>query len=128
MPDRSLQSQAAAAADHASACQALAVQVQPGCSRASSHSLTSVSSITEMLRCLACAGVDKTLRMAVNMMTKSLLQYLELVVAEPDFAEMWARMLQVLQVGSGQSGQACLQHPLPLRSSCVATPMHAARL
>ena len=37
--------------------------------------------------------------MAVNMMTKSLLQYLELVVAEPDFAEMWARMLQVLQVG-----------------------------
>lgn len=80
------------------------MQVQPGFSRALLQSLTSVSSTTEMHWCLACAGVDKTLRMAVNMMTKSLLQYLELVVAEPDFAEMWARMLQVLQVGPHRAG------------------------
>lgn len=44
------------------------------------------------------AGVDKSLRISVNMVTKTLLQYLMLLVPDPDFPELWARILQVLQV------------------------------
>ncbi|DBA68573.1 TPA: hypothetical protein ACH3X2_013515 [Trebouxia sp. C0005] len=42
-------------------------------------------------------GVDKSLRISVNMVTKTLLQYLMLLVPDPDFPELWARILQVLQ-------------------------------
>lgn len=34
------------------------------------------------------------------MVTKALLQYLMLLTADPDFSELWARILQVLQVTS----------------------------
>ena len=44
------------------------------------------------------AGVDKSLRISVNMVTKALLQYLMLLAPDPDFPELWARILQVLQV------------------------------
>ncbi len=44
------------------------------------------------------AGVDKSLRISVNMVTKTLLQYLMLLAPDPDFPELWARILQVLQV------------------------------
>ena len=48
---------------------------------------------------MACgAGVDKSLRISVNMVTKTLLQYLMLLAPDPDFPELWARILQVLQV------------------------------
>ena len=47
---------------------------------------------------MAGAGADKTLRIAVNMVTKALLQYLMLLTADPEFSELWARILQVLQV------------------------------
>ena len=43
-------------------------------------------------------GVDKSLRISVNMVTKTLLQYLMLLAPDPDFPELWARILQVLQV------------------------------
>ena len=46
----------------------------------------------------ATAGVDKSLRISVNMVTKALLQYLMLLAPDPDFPELWARILQVLQV------------------------------
>ena len=52
------------------------------------------------------AGVDRSLRISVNMVTKALLQYLMLLAPDPDFPELWARILQVLQVR--------FQHP----SSC----------
>ncbi|KAL0041048.1 hypothetical protein WJX77_003321 [Trebouxia sp. C0004] len=42
-------------------------------------------------------GVDKSLRISVNMVTKTLLQYLMLLAPDPDFPELWARILQVLQ-------------------------------
>ena len=53
------------------------------------------------------AGVDRSLRISVNMVTKALLQYLMLLAPDPDFPELWARILQVLQVR--------FQHP----SSCT---------
>ena len=46
------------------------------------------------------AGVDRSLRISVNMVTKALLQYLMLLAPDPDFPELWARILQVLQVHS----------------------------
>lgn len=45
-----------------------------------------------------CAGADRTLRIAVNMVTKALLQYLMLLAPDPDFPELWSRILQVLTV------------------------------
>ena len=48
--------------------------------------------------CVCAAGVDKSLRISVNMVTKTLLQYLMLLAPDPDFPELWARILQVLQV------------------------------
>ena len=64
------------------------------------------------------AGVDRSLRISVNMVTKALLQYLMLLAPDPDFPELWARILQVLQV--------CFQpHPTPplpsllLPSRCI---------
>ena len=44
------------------------------------------------------AGVDKSLRISVNMVTKALLQYLMLLAPDSEFPELWARILQVLQV------------------------------
>ena len=55
----------------------------------------------------AAAGVDRSLRISVNMVTKALLQYLMLLAPDPDFPELWARILQVLQV--------LFEHP----SSCI---------
>lgn len=46
------------------------------------------------------AGADRTLRIAVNMVTKALLQYLMLLAPDPDFPELWSRILQVLQVNA----------------------------
>lgn len=43
-------------------------------------------------------GADRTLRIAVNMVTKALLQYLMLLAPDPDFPELWSRILQVLTV------------------------------
>ncbi|KAK9828895.1 hypothetical protein WJX72_002652 [[Myrmecia] bisecta] len=40
---------------------------------------------------------DKTLRMGVNMVNKAILQYLQVLVPEPDFPDVWVRVLQVLQ-------------------------------
>ncbi|KAL3131638.1 hypothetical protein ABBQ38_007935 [Trebouxia sp. C0009 RCD-2024] len=42
-------------------------------------------------------GVDRSLRISLNMVTKALLQYLMLLAPDPDFPELWARILQVLQ-------------------------------
>lgn len=50
-------------------------------------------------KCNTCAaGVDRSLRISLNMVTKALLQYLMLLAPDPDFPELWARILQVLQV------------------------------
>ena len=49
---------------------------------------------------VGCIGADRTLRIAVNMVTKALLQYLMLLAPDPDFPELWSRILQVLQVVS----------------------------
>lgn len=42
-------------------------------------------------------GVDKTLRMGVNMLTKVLLQYISLLVEDHDFTLLWKETLVVLQ-------------------------------
>jgi hypothetical protein len=42
---------------------------------------------------------DKSLRMGVVLETKVVLQYMDVLLPEPGFAALWARVLQVLQVG-----------------------------
>jgi hypothetical protein len=41
---------------------------------------------------------DKSLRMGVVLETKVVLQYMDMLLPEPAFAALWARVLQVLQV------------------------------
>jgi hypothetical protein len=43
-------------------------------------------------------GVDRTLRVAVNLLTKAVLQYLPVLSPEPDFPEAWLAVLQAMQV------------------------------
>ena len=51
---------------------------------------------------------EKTLRMAAHLLIKAVLQYLPVLVPQPDFGECWQRILQVLQV-SRNGGLYCLR-------------------
>jgi hypothetical protein len=48
---------------------------------------------------------EKTLRLAAHLLIKAVLQYLPVLVPQPDFGECWQRILQVLQVRSVSSSQ-----------------------
>ncbi len=41
---------------------------------------------------------EKTLRLAAHLLIKAVLQYLPVLVPQPDFGDCWQRVLQVLQV------------------------------
>ena len=60
---------------------------------------------------------EKTLRLAAHLLIKAVLQYLPVLVPQPDFGECWQRVLQVLQVCASQSLSHRLLAPVTMLHS-----------
>ena len=70
---------------------------------------------------------EKTLRMAAHLLIKAVLQYLPVLVPQPDFGECWQRVLQVLQVSSARPCHmmSLFAQKGKMRSLAVGSLVHA---